>query len=233
MDTATHHEAHRGDTAPGTMRNRLRGAVIDVAPVFGFTLSFALTHRIAVALALALAAGIGVCAYRLIHRQSVWRALGVLGVVCIGGTLAARTGQAVNFFLPGLAAQAVMAAATPVLLLFGWPPMGLAAGLITGERTRWRRCLVRRRAFARGSLVTLAGHLVVVSVELPLWVSGWTVALGSVDVFGPIVFALSAFLGWRLYRRVAGTHRCDSPTSADMSPACAPIHFTLSERTEP
>lgn len=201
------------------MRNRLLDAVVDVAPVFGFTLSFALTHRIAVALALALAAGIGVCVYRLIRSQSVWRAIGFLGVVCVGGTLAARTGQAVNFFLPGLMAQMVMAVLTPVLLLLRWPPMGLAAGLITGERTRWRRCLVRRRAFTRGSLVTLAGHLVVVSVELPLWVSGRAVALGSADVFGPFVFALTAFLGWRVYRRVVGTHRCDSPASVAMSQA--------------
>ena len=77
MDTASDHEADRGDAAPGTVRTRLRSAVIDVAPVFGFTLSFALTHRIAVALAFALAAGFGVCVWRLIRREPVWRALGV------------------------------------------------------------------------------------------------------------------------------------------------------------
>lgn len=218
MDTATHREDDRADEAVAAVRDRLRNVVIDIAPIFGFTLSFALMHRIAVSLACAIAAGLGVCVYRLVRRESVWRALGVFGVVCVGGFLAARTGQAVNFFLPGLVAHTVLAVLTPVLLLLGWPPMGLAAGLITGERNAWRRCLVRRRAFTRGSLVMLAGHLLVASVELPLWVSGRAVALGSVDVLAPIVFVLTAFLGWRVYRRVVGTHRCDSPPHTAISP---------------
>ncbi|GGU49245.1 hypothetical protein GCM10010211_11700 [Streptomyces albospinus] len=100
---------------------------------------------------------------------------------------------------------------TPVLLLLGRPPMGLAVGLITGERTRWRRCAVRRRAFSKGNLVILAGHVVMPAVQLPLFFSGQAVALGAVDVFGPIVLALTALLGWRVYRSCVGTHRCEAP----------------------
>ncbi|MHB6905780.1 DUF3159 domain-containing protein [Streptomyces sp. CB02959] len=204
-----HPGTRHADVAGEAVRRRLRDAVIDVAPVFGFTVGFALTHRVVVALAPAVVAGVGICVYRLVRGERVRRALAVLGLMGVGGVLAACSGQATHFFLPALVVHCVMTVVTPVLLLLGWPPMGLAVGLITGERTRWRRCAVRRRALSRGNLVMLAGHVVMLSVQLPLFFSGQAVALGAVDVFGPIVLALTALLGWRIYRRGVGTHRCE------------------------
>ncbi|GAB7035788.1 DUF3159 domain-containing protein [Streptomyces sp. NPDC021749] len=207
MDPGPDHADVTGDA----IRRRLRDAVIDVAPVFGFTVGIAVTHRVVVALALAVGAGVGVCVYRLVRGEAVRRALVALGLICVGGVLAARSGQATDFFLPGLVIHCVMAVVTPVLLLLGWPPMGLMVGLITGERTKWRRCAVRRRAFVKGNLVVFAGHLAMLAIQLPLFLSGQVVALGSVDLFGPVVLALGALLGWRIYRRDAGTHRCETP----------------------
>lgn len=212
--------AHREDVTATAVRRRLLRTVIDVAPVFGFTVSFAVTHRLAVALALAIAAGAAVCVHRMVRGEPIRRPLAALGLICVGGVLAARTGQATDFFLPSLVVHCVMGVVTPVLLVLGWPPMGLLIGAVTGERTRWRRCQVRRRAFTKGNLVILAGHLVMLAIQLPLFFSGQTVALGSVDVLGPIVLALAALWGWRIYRRAVGAHRCtahDRP-SAEISP---------------
>ncbi|MFG2097833.1 DUF3159 domain-containing protein [Streptomyces sp. NPDC048612] len=215
------------DLAPGgtdavrtAVRKRLRSTVIDVTPIFGFTLTFALTHRLGVALTLALTTGAGVFLLRLVRREPVRQALFFLGVVCVQGLLAGRTGDATNFFLPHLVTHAVMAVVTPVLLLLGWPPLGVLVGLVTGERTTWRRCAVRRRAFTKGSLVMYTGNLLTLSVQLPLFLTGQAVALGTVDVFGPLVFALGALLGWRVYRRSVGTHRCDAPVGPgpDLTP---------------
>ncbi|WP_432143603.1 DUF3159 domain-containing protein [Streptomyces sp. bgisy084] len=215
------------DLAPGgadavrtAVRNRLRSTLIDVTPVFGFTLTFALTHRLGVALTLALATGAGVFLLRLVRREPARQALVFLGIVCVQGLLAGRTGDAVNFFLPHLVLHAVMVVVTPVLLVLGWPPLGVVVGLVTGERTRWRRCAVRRRAFVKGHLVVYAGSLLTLSVQLPLFLSGQAVALGTVDVFGPLVLAVCALLGWRVSQRSIGTHRCDAPVdpSPDLSP---------------
>ncbi|MGY4989210.1 DUF3159 domain-containing protein [Streptomyces nigrescens] len=219
MDPAAHHGAGGADAVRTAVRNRLRSTVIDVTPVFGFTVTFALTHRLGVALTLALTAGAGVFLYRLVRKEPARQALGVLALVCVQGVLAGRTGEATNFFLPHLVVHGVMAVVTPVLLVLGWPPLGVMVGLVTGERTRWRRCTVRRRAFVKGSLVLYTGNLAMLSIQLPLFLTGQAVALGSVDVFGPVVFALGALLGWRVYRRSVGTHRCEAPvgTSADLS----------------
>jgi hypothetical protein len=220
VEPATHPEADGEDAVRTAVLRRLRSIVIDVAPAFAFTVSFGLTHHLALALALVFVVGAGVCVYRVARGEPVRRPLVALGFVCVGGVLATRTGQATNFFLPELVVHGVMVVVTPVALLLGWPPMALAIGFVTGERTRWRRCAVRRRAFARGNLVILAGHLLVLSVELPLFLSGQAVALGSVHVFAPIVLAVGALLGWRVYRRMVGTHRCDAnrPVHNEISP---------------
>ncbi|MFI5522275.1 DUF3159 domain-containing protein [Streptomyces platensis] len=215
MEPAAHPHAEGEDTVHTAVRRRLRSTAVDVVPVLAFTFSFGLTHRLTVALALAVALGAGVCIYRVVRGEPKRGPLVALGFVCVQGVLAARSGQATNFFLPELTVNCVMVVVTPVLLVLGWPPMGLAVGLITGERTGWRRCTVRRRAFTRGNLVMLAGHVLVVSVELPLFLSGQAVALGSVHVFGPVVLALGALLGWRVYRRTVGPHRCGTHLSPD------------------
>ncbi|WP_406478902.1 DUF3159 domain-containing protein [Streptomyces platensis] len=220
MDPAADLAPGGADAVRTAVRKRLRSTLIDVTPVFGFTLTFAVTHQLGVALTLALSIGAGVFLLRLVRREPVRQSLVFLGFVCVQGVLAARTGDAVNFFLPHLVLHGVMAVVTPVLLLLGWPPLGVLVGLVTGEGAGWRRCTVRRRAFVKGHLVPYAGHLLMLSVQLPLFLSGQAVALGTVDVFGPLVLALGAFLGWRVYRRSVGTHRCDAPVgpSPDLSP---------------
>ncbi|MFG2397530.1 DUF3159 domain-containing protein [Streptomyces lydicus] len=218
MDRTAHPETGSDDAARAAIRGRLRSGVLDVAPVLGFTLSLSLTHRVAVALPVALTVGAGGCVVRLVRGEPVRRTLGVIGIVGVGGVLAALTGQATSFFVPSLVMHCVMAVATPVMLLLGWPPMGLAVGLITGERTGWRRCPVRRRGFIRGNLAIMAGSYLLLALQLPLFLSGQAVALGTVETLGPAVLALSTLLGWRVYRRVVGTHRClGSHPSAETS----------------
>ncbi|MBP2324441.1 hypothetical protein JOF56_004826 [Kibdelosporangium banguiense] len=200
-----------GETAEITgpdMRERVRGAMLEIAPIFCFTASFAITHEIAVALPLALTAGIAVSVYRLVRREPVWRALAALGVVGIGSLLALSSGEATEFFVPNLITHGVVAVVSLVLLIAGWPPMGLLMGLVTGDGTNWRRCPVRRRAFSKASLALLASPVLMSSVEIPLYLADQAIALGVVDTFGPLVFVLAVMLGWRIYRSAAATHRC-------------------------
>ena len=110
--------------------------------------------------------------------------------------------------MPSLVTHGFVAVMSVVLLVAGWPPMGLLTGLVTGEGTRWRRCRGRRRAFSSASLALLASPLVMTSATLPLYLADHPVALGVVDVLGPFVFALAVLVGWRTYRRAVATHRC-------------------------
>ncbi|MFE0374684.1 DUF3159 domain-containing protein [Streptomyces inhibens] len=208
MDPTAHRVADGEEAAQAAIRSRLRATVVEVAPIFGFTVSFALTHQLTVALVLALAAAAGICVYRVVRGESVWRALAVLGLVCVQGALAATTGEATNFFLPNLVMHSVIALANAVMLLIGRPLMGVVVALITKEGPGWHRCPVRRRAFVKGNLVILASSVVMLAIQLSLYLSGQAVALGTADAFGPPVLALSMLLGWRVYRRALGDHYC-------------------------
>ncbi|MGP8300745.1 DUF3159 domain-containing protein [Streptomyces inhibens] len=208
MDPTARRVADGEEAAQAAIRRRLRATVVDIAPIFGFTVSFALTHQLTVALALALAAAAGVCVYRVVRGESVWRALAVLGLVCVQGALAATTGEATNFFLPNLVMHSVVALANAVMLLIGRPLMGVVVALITKEGPGWHRCPVRRRAFVKGNLVILASSVVMLAIQLSLYLSGQVVALGTADAFGPPLLALSMLLGWRVYRRALGDHSC-------------------------
>ncbi|MGW5647708.1 DUF3159 domain-containing protein [Saccharopolyspora sp. NPDC003752] len=210
------------------MQNRVRAALIDIAPILFFTLTFVLTHRVVIAVAFALTCGVGITVRRLVCGEPVWRALGALGIICVGGLLAACTGDATNFFAPGLVIHSTIALVTPVMLAFGWPPLGLVAGLVTGEGTRWRRCPIRRRAFTRSNVVLLATKVVILSAEIPLFLAGQTIALGFTNAVGPVVHGLGVLLAWRVFRRTTGTHhcapatdRCDAPTS-ELDPSSSP-----------
>ncbi|MGX1853277.1 DUF3159 domain-containing protein [Streptomyces sp. NBC_01456] len=228
MAPEPHHADEDADALRAAARERLRAAVVDVAPVFGFTVSFALTHRLALALTLAFTAGAGVSIYRLVRRKPAWRALTVLGLVCVQGAVAARTGEATDFFLPSLILHGATVTANAVMLLLRWPLMGVAVGLVTKEGTGWRRCTVRRRAYAHGSLVVLGSGLVTLTVQLSLYLSDQAIVLGFFDSVGPLVLALSVLLGWRVYRHSLGTHRCDThdPMNAP-STTSLPLERTL------
>lgn len=227
MDPTAHRVTGGEEAAQAVLRGRLRAAVIDIAPIFGFTVSYALTHRLTVALVLALAAAAGVCVYRVVRGESVWRALAVLGLVCIQGALAAKTGEAANFFLPNLVMHSVVVVANAVMLLIGRPLMGVVVALLTKEGPGWHRCPVRRRAFVKGNLVILASSAVMLAVQLSLYLSGQVVALGTADAFGPPVLALSMLLGWRVYRRALAGHSC--ATNYPMNTGTSlPLERTLS-----
>jgi hypothetical protein len=200
------------------VRGRVRDAVIDIAPGFCFTLTFALTQQLTLALALALTGVVGVGVLRLIRSQPVWRVLGTLVIVGIGAGLAGRSGDAVDFFLPGLVFNVVFIVVQVVMMLLRWPPLGVAAGLVNGEGTRWRRCPVRRRAFARATLLILAGEILMISIQVVLFLAGEVVVLGTVDTATPIVFVLSMLVGWRIYRRNIGAHRCAPGTDSCADP---------------
>ncbi|MER7015415.1 DUF3159 domain-containing protein [Saccharopolyspora sp. NPDC000359] len=202
------HQDDRADGPPSTVQNKVRSALIDIAPIVVFTVTFALTRQVVLAVALALACGVIITVRRLMRKEPAWRALGALAVIGIGGLLATQTGNATNFFVPSLVFQGSLALVSPVMMALGWPPLGLAAGLVTGEGTRWRRCPLRRRAFTRANLVLLVGKLLILSVEIPLFLADQTVVLGVTNSLGPVVHGVGALLAWRLFRRMTGNHRC-------------------------
>lgn len=138
---------------------------------------------------------------RLVRRQTPLHAVtGVIGVA-IAGYVASRTGRAEDFFLPGLLANAAYAGAFVVSIAVRWPLLGVIVAGASGRGMEWRDDPVRRRAYARASWVWVVLFLSRLAVQLPLYLAGALVALGTARVaMGLPLFVLGAWLSWLLLR---------------------------------
>ncbi len=132
---------------------------------------------LAPALIAAVVTGSVLAIYRLIRRQRLQQVLtGFLGLAVAAG-FSAWTGQAENFFLPGLITNVVYGSAFIVSILVGWPLLGVAMGYLTGDGTSWRSdkqwCTCRRFLGVGGSSF---GRLMV-QVPLAAVMKSWSCSI--------------------------------------------------------
>jgi intracellular septation protein A len=139
---------------------------------------------------------------RLVRRQTPRHALsGVIGVG-FAAFVAARSGKAENFFLPGLLLNAAYAAVFFVSAAIRRPLVGYLIGQLDGEGTAWREDPVRLRAFTRASFMWSGLFGLRLAVQLPLYIAGAVVALGVArTAMGIPLFALGLYLTYRLVQR--------------------------------
>ena len=122
--------------------------------------------------------------------------------VAFAAFVAARSGRAENFFLPGLLANAAYALAFLISIVVRRPLVGEIVSRLDGEDAGWREDPRRVRTFARASALWAGVFLVRLAVQLPLYLAGAVVALGIArTAMGLPLFALGLWLTWWLVRR--------------------------------
>ncbi|GAA2296314.1 hypothetical protein GCM10010149_50880 [Nonomuraea roseoviolacea subsp. roseoviolacea] len=175
------------------------------APALGFTVPYAVTGDLALSLGVALCVAALVALHRLRQSRGVWPAVGGFGLAALAGALATLSGEAADYFLPLIAVRAVVAVATPVLLLLRLPPAGLVTGLVTRRGLAWRRCPVRLRAFTIVNSLWLAMEAALLANQLRLYHEGQAVAMGVFKLLVEVpAHVLAAVVLWLLYRRLTG-----------------------------
>jgi hypothetical protein len=151
---------------------------------------------VAVALALVLAVA------RLVKRESPRHALSGLVGVALAAFIAARSGRAEDFFLPGLLLNAAYAAAFVISIAVRRPLVGIIVGQLDGSGAGWRADPERMTAFRRASWMWAALFGLRLAVQVPLYLAGAVVALGvAKTAMGLPLFALGIWLTWLLVRR--------------------------------
>ncbi|NDA60141.1 MAG: DUF3159 domain-containing protein, partial [Actinobacteria bacterium] len=153
------------------------------------------------ALIAAIVVGVLLAVYRLIRRQRLQQVLtGFLGLAIAAG-FSAWTGQAENFFLPGLITNVVYGSAFVVSILVRWPLLGVIVGPIMGTGMRWRRDPVLVRAYSRGSWLWVLLNLVRAAILLPLIANDalWGLAASGAFFY---VLVIGTILGsWFIMKR--------------------------------
>ncbi len=134
---------------------------------------------------------------RIVRGGSLKYALGGMFGVALSAFIASRTGNAANFYLPGLIWQGGYAVVYLVSILVGWPLIGVMLGPLLGEGFTWRDHPERRRAYTQVSWLWFGMFTLRFAVQLPLYLLGMTVALGWVKLaMGWPIFALVAWMSY-------------------------------------
>jgi hypothetical protein len=154
---------------------------------------------------IALGIGAVAAAARIARGQTIQYALAGVAGVGLAAFIVARTGRAEDFFLPGLLANTAYALGCVLSNLVGKPAVGIAIGVLSGDRRGWDADPARVRAYARATWIWAGIFSLRLAVQIPLYLTGALVALGAARVsMGLPLFALGLWLTY-LVLRASGT----------------------------
>lgn len=143
---------------------------------------------------------------RIVKRETVQHAFsGLIGVgVC--AFIARRSGNAADFYLPGLWINAGYALLYALTNLFKWPLLGVVLGPILGENLLWRKDPARLKAYTKVGWLWVGMFAARLIVQYPLYKSGNVNLLGTARLLmGYPLFILTAWGTWLILRKTPTT----------------------------
>lgn len=199
-----------------------RGIIDSSLPSLVFVITYLVTSQnLTVALWSALGAGALIAIWRLLRRQSLQQVLGGFGGVALSAFIAGRTGNAADFFLPGLLINLAYGLAFAVSNLVRWPLVGVAVGAATGDISGWRSDPDLRRAYVIATWSWAGMFGLKLAVQLPLYFAELVGALGIAKiVLGWPLMLLVGLITYRLVKPALSRyhHRqqlADAPAETD------------------
>lgn len=180
-----------------------RGILDSGLPSLVFLIAFNVVHELRGALYAAVITSALLTLIRLMRRDTLQHVLSGFIGVAFCALLARKTGQAADFYLPGLVINVIYGTAYAIFNLIGLPLLGLLLGPILGENLAWRKVPARKRAYIRAGWLWVALFLSRLVVQYPLYKSGNINALGTARLaMGYPLFLLAAWGSWLIIRAV-------------------------------
>jgi len=197
----------------------VRGLIESSLPVLAFVLfnvvlgsaGVGLDKRTALywAIAGAVISAVGIGAYRLSRKQPVRHAVNGLFGIAVGAFLAWRTGNAEDFYLPGILLPFGQAALLLGSVAVRKPIIGYVWGIMANKGHQdWFGNSKLFRTFQWLTLVWVASLTVRAGIQYYLWSLGEANALGLVRILisWPIYAATFAFTAWAIHRVTSTQH---------------------------
>lgn len=175
---------------------------------------------LAPALWAAVGSGVVIAVWRIVRRESLQQVLAGFVGVAVSAFVAARTGRAEDYFLPGLLTNLAYGTAFLVSILVRWPLIGVVVGMLTGEGTSWRSDPDLRRAYTVASWVWVGVFFGRMVVQVPLYLAGAVGPLGVAKiVMGWPLFLAAAYVTYRLLRPALHAARERAAAASPAGPA--------------
>jgi len=182
-----------------------RGLVESSLPVTVFVIAnFVLELRPAIMVAVGSA--LVIAAYRLLRKEPIRHAVNGLFGILVGASIAWRSGEARDFYLPGILFSAAYSVALLGSVFARRPLVGwIWAVVFDGGRTRWRDEPDLRRTFGWLTVLWAATYMVKVVIQTALWAANQDEALGVARIaLGWPPYALLLFATvWAVRRTTA------------------------------
>lgn len=184
-----------------------RGLIDSGLPALLFLVVFNISgQNLNAALWAALTLSIILTAIRLIQRQTIQHAFSGLVGVAICALISRRSGNAADFYLPGLYINAGYAFLYAFTNLIRWPILGIMLGPILGENFLWRKDPARLKAYIQAGWLWVGMFALRLIVQYPLYKSGNVNALGTARlVMGYPLFIATAWATWLVLRKTPTT----------------------------
>ncbi len=181
----------------------VRGLVESILPGLGFLVVYTITGELLPSVLAPLAVALLFVVARLVGRTPVTTALaGVIGVGLSAG-LALFTGRAEDNFVLGFVINVVWLVALLISLFARWPLIGVVAGLLTGEGSRWRSDRAKFRVATIATLLWVGLFALRLAVQVPLYFAGQVDWLaGTKLLMGVPLYAGVLWVTWLLMRAV-------------------------------
>lgn len=179
------------------------GVIDSGLPFLVFTIVYLATDRnLQVTLYAALGTAAILALLRLARKQSLQQVLAGLFGIAIAAFIARRTGNADNFFLPGILTNAAYTAACLVSILVKRPLLGYVLEAMRGNDMSWVKDKKQHKLFSTITWLWTLMFGIRVAIMLPLYFLGQTAALGTLKILlGYPLFALAIFLTYRLLKK--------------------------------
>lgn len=184
-----------------------RGLIDSGLPSLVFLIVFNISGKdVNAALYAAVALSILLTLLRLLKRETIQHAFSGLIGVGICALISKRTGNAADFYLPGLWINAAYGLLYAITNLVKWPILGVILGPILGENLLWRKDPARLNAYIKAGWLWVAMFAARLIVQYPLYKSGNINLLGTARLLmGYPLFILTAWGTWQILRKTPTT----------------------------
>ncbi|WP_374226902.1 DUF3159 domain-containing protein [Streptomyces sp. JJ38] len=176
----------------------VRGMVETTVPGLVFVLSYTINRDIHVSAIAALSLSALMAVLRLFGKSTLKHAFGGVFGVAFGAVFAMMSGDAKNFYLPGMLYTLGLAVAYLVTAAAGVPLLGMVLGPLFRENMSWRtRNPGRKKAYTKASYAWGLVLLGKSAITFPIYLWGDATQLGWLRVaLGIPPFLLCVYLTW-------------------------------------
>ncbi|MER7501785.1 DUF3159 domain-containing protein [Nonomuraea pusilla] len=201
------------DTVEAAVRAQLakafggvRGIIEAAVPTIAFTLSWISTENLKLSLVVSVSLSVVLLLVRLVQRSTPQFVVNSLIGIAIGAFFASRTGDAKDYFLPGILWNAGYLLAMLVSVVARWPVVGFLIGSVTGDPTAWHKDAGIVRLCTRLTWLLMLPCAVRVAVQGPVYLFGGgdeavaALGLAKIAMGWPLQVAALAAMLWLLGR---------------------------------